>query len=168
VKARDHDAGRGEPAEKAARVVAKFLATAVRQGRGTKRTIAQQVRQGQPLRVIPVRALDYPPERRDEFALTLTEDCANWPIIVVIDHPDDPVVEINPDADVFCVSLDDWHELNAHIRSVNGVLRYVERVLDHGAALPVPFGEERRRFDKLVGADAASTAGSATAVPWLS
>lgn len=168
VKARDRDAGRGDSPEKAARVVGKFLEAAVRQGRGTKRTIAQHVLQGQPLRVIPVRALDYPSERREEFALALTEDCADWPIVVIIDHPNDPVVKINPDADVFCISLDDWHELNAHVRSVNGVLRYIERVLGHGAALAVPFGEERRRFAKLVEADAASTAGSTTAVPWLS
>ncbi|MGH3947578.1 MAG: SEC-C domain-containing protein [Pseudonocardiaceae bacterium] len=168
VKARDRDAGRRDSPEKAERVVGKFLDAAVRQGRGTKRTIGQYARQAQPLRVLPVRALGYPQERRDEFALTLAEDCADWPIIVVIDHPNDPIVEVNPDADVFCVSLDDWHELNGHIRSVNGVLRYVQRVLDHGAALAVPFGEERRRFAKLVEADAASTVGSTTAVPWLS
>lgn len=168
VKARDHDAGRRDSPEKITRVVGKFLDAAVRQGRGTKRTIAQHVRQGQPLRVIPVRALGYPPARREELVLTLAEDCADWPIIVVIDHPNDPVVEVTPDADVFCVSLDDWRELNGHIRSVNGVLRYVQRVLGHGAALAVPFGEERCRFAKLVGADAASTVGSATAVPSLS
>jgi hypothetical protein len=168
VKARDGDAGLDDSPEKAARVIRKFLDAAVRQGRGSKRTIAQHVQRGQPLRVIPVRALSYPPERREEFALTLPEDCANWPIIVVVDHPNNPVVEVTSDPDVFCVSLGDWHELNAHIRSVNGVLRYVERVLDHGATLAVPFGEESRRFSALVAADAVSTAGSPTAVPWLS
>lgn len=168
VKARDRHAGRSDSPEKSARVVAKFLDAAVRQGRGTKRTIAQHVRQGHPLRVTPVRALGYPPERQEDFALALTEDCADWPIIVVIDHPNDPVVEVAPDSDVFCISLDDWRELNGHIRSVNGVLRYVQRVLDHGQALTVAFGEERRRFAELAEADEASTAGSATAVPWLS
>jgi hypothetical protein len=79
--------------QRKARVVAKFLDAAVRQGRGAKRTIAQQVRQGNPLRVTSVRALGYPPERQEDFALTLTKDCADWPIIVVIDHPNDPVVE---------------------------------------------------------------------------
>jgi hypothetical protein len=168
VKTRDAEAGSGDDHNKAIRKIRKYARNAVSQGRGSLRTIKDCQREGQPLCATPVRALSYPTECRADFALSLDMDTTNWPLIVVIDHPLDIEVNLETDANVFYITLDDWSELNSHIRSVNGVIRYVERALQAQAVLTVPLGAERRRFAVLAEADAASTAGSRTAVPWLS
>ncbi|MFI1997072.1 SEC-C domain-containing protein [Actinoplanes sp. NPDC020271] len=87
---------------------------------------------------------------REPFFVDLIQDCSQWPIIVIVDHPLNPHVTLPTYHDAFCISLPDWYEINRHLRSIHEVLRYVGRVLEHGADVAVPLSHEYDRFSSLV------------------
>ncbi|MGI5157492.1 hypothetical protein [Microbispora sp. CA-102843] len=151
VKSREPGVGLQDSQEKAESSVRKFINAAARQGSGSKRTIQKHQGLGRPLQAIPVRAFEFPEEIRETFALELSADCDKWPTIVVVDHPQDPQFAITPPPGVFCISLNDWRELLKCVRSVTGVLLYVERVM--GSTLTTVFGAEHLRFAKVCEAD---------------
>lgn len=139
---------------------------AYRQGKGSRRKIALRQAEGSTVVAFPVRADHWAEEDRQAVALLLTMDVADWPVIVVLDHPNvdglDP-----PFADAFWITTADWLELNRALRSVTAVLTYVRRVLDAGA-LTVPLGHEVDRFRAVVEADARyAEGGGPMSRPWL-
>lgn len=132
--------------------VLKAGSKAARQAAGSLRSIRMAQEQGDPLVALPVRTAGLPSAAQAQAAMALTAGIGPWHAVIVIDHPAaDGVV---PPADgCFWITLADWHELWAALRSVTGMLTYVRRVLDAG--MSVPLGEEPRRFARMVQADVA-------------
>ncbi|MBG6138415.1 hypothetical protein [Longispora fulva] len=78
-------------------------------------------------------------------------DAETWPIVVIISHPDDPVVSFPASTDTLFLSLTDWRQLHSMIRSTYGVIDYVRRALASGVS--VPLGREADRYRLLSEAD---------------
>ena len=168
VKARSRHEGLRDSEDSAVRWVSKHVERAVRQGRGSKRTIVAHFSEGDPLTAVPVRALSLGGADRGAFRVSIDTDCAEWPIIVVVAHPLDPEVMLPVYDDAFCISLNDWHQLNRHLRSIHELLRYIGRVLEGGQDVTVPLGHESYRFASLVEWDTAYAAQDKGARPWVS
>jgi hypothetical protein len=135
VKSRDKNIGLDDSDERAAAWCRSKADEAVRQGRGTRRTIAAQE-----IRSTSLRGYERLLPRRDD-----------WPIVVVIDHPRNPKLELEAHPDVFYVSLEDWLELHVRIRSSAGLIEYVRRALETG--LTPLLGDEQSRYRVLAEAD---------------
>ncbi|MFC9976842.1 SEC-C domain-containing protein [Spirillospora sp. NPDC127200] len=144
VKSREHGPGLRDGAAKAERLIRKSVSAAIRQGQGSIRTIQYYQQVGAPLKAIPVRALDLPEHCREKFSCELSMPCDKWPIIVIVEHPDAPSIDLDLPANVFCITLFDWEMLYRSIRSVSGVLEYVELML--GLKFPTILGHEAERF----------------------
>ncbi|MGI8447903.1 MAG: YecA family protein [Streptosporangiaceae bacterium] len=56
---------------------------------------------------------------------------------------------------MFYISLNDWSELNRHLRSIHELLRYIHKVLDRGEDVRVPIGHEFDRYKSFVASEAA-------------
>lgn len=164
VKSRDPSAS-----ETGAARILKRASKAYKQGIGSLREIARHRDSGQPLSAIPVRAQELGTDEQRVCEIRLDFDVDAWPVVVIIDHPDADGV-IPPEGERgFWITLNDWHGLNRALRSVSGLLEYMERVQAHGATLSVPLGAELDRFATLVEADAEySASGPTTSRPWLS
>jgi hypothetical protein len=165
VKSRARSAAASDNAEDAQRWLRREYESAIRQGEGTRRTIGLRWAGGDPVLATAVRALAYP-SRHEEFAVELG-DPASWPIVVVLDHPAGEETDLPRHDHVFVVSLEDWEDLNHHVRSVNGLLRYISRVLEAQIDGTVPFGRERDRFYQVAEADSASASAREGSVPWF-
>lgn len=153
VKSRSPSAAAGESPDVAERRVRGFIEHAIRQGDGTRREILRRAATADPVRAMPVRALSFPVREREQFAVTLTSHCADWPLVVIVDHPANPLFSLDLPPKVFCTSLSDWRNLYLNLRSVRQVLRYVERALTREAFQP-RFGAEVERFSRFVTDDA--------------
>lgn len=170
VKSRNPDAAvRDGSAEKVQGWIDKHGAKAYRQGKGTRRQLQGRQAEGRPVVATSVRAAHLPPDDQEKAALLLDMDLAEWPIIVVFDHPHAHQAVAPEPAEVFWITLPDWHSLHQAIRSTTGLLDYIHRVL---ASHPTPrwtLGTERRRFDEVVQADRtyASEGGRRWARPYL-
>ena len=140
---------------------------AYRQGQGTRRQIGEKQKSGEILTAYPVRTENWAPEVRGEAALSLDMDVSGWPTIIVVDHPN--VDGTQPTrTDAFWITPDDWLMLNRAIRSVTGLLIYVERSLEGGPGVCPPLGHEDERFRQMVQADAVFfSAGGKRSRPWL-
>ncbi|ACZ83212.1 SEC-C domain-containing protein [Streptosporangium roseum] len=149
VKSREPAPGLRDSKDKAERVVRKYIEAAIKQGYGSKRTIQLHLASGKPLSATPVRALDFPSVHSSIFALKLSRSCEQWPIIVIVDHPRNPIFSLSVPPGVFCISLLDWEQLHEHTRSVSGILRYIDLVFK--SRLPTVIGREEERFSKLAG-----------------
>jgi hypothetical protein len=167
VKARETTAAARDDPEAARRWLNREFESAVQQGYGTRRTVRSRQVAGDPVRATSVRALDFAVDRRDEFGVVLKDDPTGWPIVVVLDHPKSLDICVTVPDGVFVCTLDDWHQLNHAIRSVSGVVRYIQRVLEVQAAGPFRLGQERDRFAAFARADAEFAAEKATSVPWF-
>lgn len=164
VKSRAPD---GRP-DKAAEWVRKHLARAVRQGKGSARTIEMAHDRDEPVTVHPVRCSSLAPEIRDRFSVPLDQlAIGRWFHIVILEVPHAQGLEIEVPDDVFVVTLKDWRELHRAIRSVTGILEYASRIID--SDVNVPLGAERVRFQALVAADAehSHAARRSTSRPWF-
>lgn len=150
VKSRLVRVGKSDSHSEAVAWLNKHVERAVRQGRGSKRTIAAHRGKGQPLSATPVRALVLGADERDVLQVTLDIDCSDWPIIVVVSHPSYHDAILPAYEDAFCVTLEDWHQLNYHLRSTHELLRYITKVMESGADVAVPLGRESDRFASLV------------------
>ncbi len=163
VKTRDPDS-RSETGES---WLAKQGERAYRQGQGTRRQIGEQQKAGEIVTAFPVRAEDWSPEVREKVGLPLDMNVSDWPTIIVVDHPDiDGTQPTRTDA--FWITTDDWLMLNHAIRSVTGLLIYVERALEAGPHACPKLGYEAGRFERMVQADAKyAAAGGTRSRAWL-
>lgn len=56
-----------------------------------------------------------------------------WPAAVIIDHPEIPEgLTLEQSSDTLWITLADWRELHAHLRSTAAVISYVSRALGSG------------------------------------
>jgi hypothetical protein len=148
--------------------ITKRLQKAYDQGRGTRREIARRRDSGTPASATPLRAADLDESDRAAMTLRLDEAVESWPVIIIVDSPHVDGLQPPEHSDAFWITTDDWQMLNAALRSVTGLLVYVERVLAHGDVSAVPLGHEAGRFHQIVAADATyAAAGEATSRPWL-
>lgn len=168
VKARDPLAAALDSHAATERKIRAFVKQATSQARGTRREIIRRYRACDPVHVLPVRAFEFEPQERATFAVPLTDSCAHWPTVVIIDHPGRHVVDVSHDPDTFVISLDDWRGLYIHLRSVTHVLRYVVRMMQLRDEMRVPFGWERDRFATVAALDAWYAEGSRTWKPLVS
>ena len=170
VKAREPAAAANDDAEGSKRWLQKQYGAAVRQGQGTRRTIEQHRASGMPVNVIPARALGFPAAEHGAFSLPLDIDPSGWPILVVLAHPLARGVTVPIEDGVLAITLDDWRILNRRVRSVNGLVRYVNRLIDAAlpAGNPVMLGHEAERFAALAHADDVAPGDWGTSVPWFS
>ncbi|HUW87872.1 MAG TPA: SEC-C metal-binding domain-containing protein [Candidatus Paceibacterota bacterium] len=147
--------------------LAKHGERAYRQGQGTRRQIGEKQKSGEILTAYPVRTENWALKVRGEAALSLDMDVSGWPTIIVVDHPN--VDGTQPTrTDAFWITPDDWLMLNRAIRSVTGLLIYVERSLEAGPRVCPPLGHEDERFRQMVQADAVfSSTGGKSSRPWL-
>lgn len=170
VKSRDPDAAAADDNAAAARWIRKRYAEAVRQGEGTRRAIDLVRRSGDPVSAIPMRALEFSPPERAPFRLALDEEAAHWPVLVVLDHPLARGITVPVEDRVLAITLEDWRSLNHRVRSVNGLVRYVNRLV--AASVPagnaVALGQEQSRFAVLADADEVAPGDWGTSVPWFS
>ncbi len=155
VKSRDPAAAaRDDSADKVQGWINKHGMRAYRQGKGTRRQLLARQAEGCPVMAVPVRAAHLPFEYQQKAGLILDMDVAQWPTVVVIDHPAaDRAVAPMP-ADALWITLADWLELHRAIRSTTGLLDYIYRVL---ASDPTPgwtLGTEQHRFAEVVRSDA--------------
>lgn len=167
VKSREPAAACADDRDRSESWVRKNVKKAIDQGRGTKRALTD-ARRLSPIELCPVRALDAPAGRRQEFIRPVSADVSAWPIIVVVEHPGAPEMDLGLDDDVFAITTRDWEFLNTAIRSVAGLLDYVDRCMRYRPVFSVPLGRETDRFDEICRADAATDDGSSTWAPWLS
>jgi SEC-C motif len=132
---------------------------AYRQASGTKRQIRLLQEAGAPVTAHPFRAAEWSDDDRRASGLELNMDVSSWPTIIIVDHSDiDGTVPTRTDA--FWITAEDWLWLNRALRSVTGLLIYVERILESEGEARRPLGHESERFQRMVEADAASAAQS--------
>lgn len=168
VKSRSRREGRNDSAEEAERWVKKHVERAVRQGRGSRRTIRAYQNANKPLSVTPVRIMTVSEPERSNSQVVLNTDCSDWPVVVVIDHPSNPSVVLPIYDNTFCISLHDWRTLNENLRSTHDTLRYIRDVIDSQPDVSVPLGYESDRFASRVDLDRNFSTGNARAKPWTS
>lgn len=90
---------------------------------------------------------------------------ADWPAVVLVDHPHAPPIEIRRVPNALCMTMGDWMNLHDRLRSTASVIEYAHRALD--SRLHPRLGEEQRRYMRLAQADSeyASRPGSLPIVP---
>jgi hypothetical protein len=105
--------------------------------------------------------MSLPTTAHSQFEVQLSDNSyESWPIIVIVDHPGNPPVALPYYRDAFAITLNDWRELNKHLRSIHEILRYVKDVLAQGPQVSVPLGAEFDRFASLVDFEASSLSGT--------
>jgi SEC-C motif-containing protein len=141
---------------------------AYRQGSGTRRQIGLHQTSGAPVIAFPVRAVGWSDDDRQKARLVLDMDVSSWPTIIIVDHPDAEGV-VPTQADAFWITTEDWLWLNRALRSVTGLLIYVERILRSDGEASLPLGHEGERFGLVIDVDAAfAAARGGRSSPWLS
>lgn len=165
VKARDPEkAGQDSPA-RARKWAQKYTALALRQGLGTKREIARRLALGTPLAVVPARAASLPEETKKLYVRLMDQDTTHWPVVVILDHPSLPVIDLEFNDHCLWFTYNDWLELQVRLRSTSATIHYVQRALRdrlHGR-----LGEEALRYAALYAADLDSVAASPGRLPML-
>jgi hypothetical protein len=137
VKSRDLTAGAKDDADRAERWCLKKGEHARRQGLGTRRRLEAGETSFVSLRGL-TRVL---PASR------------GWPIVVILDHPLVPSNRFRWGDGCLFMSMNDWVNLHARIRSTAGVVRYVNRAIEAG--VDIPLGHEAERYRALSQADVA-------------
>lgn len=165
VKARDPVKGINDSADRARAWVKKYADKAMTQGLGTKRELARRQAMGSPMVVFPVRAADLPTEARLRYKCSVRQDSRDWPVIVILDHPQMPEVDLGFVPEVVWFGFSDWRELQRRLRSTSAAIDYVHRVLRDG--MHVLLWQEAKRYAVLRAADEESVSGSVTGVPYL-
>ena len=165
VKARDPDSAASDSDTRVAAWIKKQAAIARDQGFGSKRELARRLKMSVPVVVTPVRATVLSNEQRKLYDLEISFLTDNWPIIVVLDHPRSPEIDLGFEPGVLSLTLKDWWELNRRIRSTAGLLDYCYRVND--GRIHVPLGREGTRYAAMQAADVEAARGFATSLPYL-
>ncbi len=169
VKSRGASVAEADSEIDAERWAKRELRKAVKQALWSRNELHRRWQSDEPVILRPVRALDVPERRQVEFDCELSVDPRRWPAIVVLDHPSIDGISVEmPSDDVFTITSVDWAELQRALRSVAGLLEYVDRCLDQRDVLEMPLGEEFERFNALCEADSATDDSGPTWGPWLS
>jgi len=148
VKSRDSSAA--DTPERAEQWIRKHAQTARTQADGTRRRLAQR------------REITFTSLRGYERILG---GSCGWPAVVIIDHDAiPPGLQLLRSTNTLWITLADWRELHAHLRSAAAVISYVSRALECG--LQPALGDEVSRYRALAQADAAAPGGPAS-VPML-
>lgn len=128
---------------RAERWIRKNAQAARRQADGTRRRLAQS------------RDVTFTSLRGYTRTLSAIE---GWPAVVIIEHPAVPEgLMLEREKHTLWITLDDWRELHAHLRSTAAVISYVNRALRSG--LHVALGAEAERYLALASVDAAAYGG---------
>ncbi len=165
VKARDPALGAADSAERAAAWIRKHAVQAAKQGNGTRRELARRRDGGSPMVVYPVRAAGMTGDLKERYAMRIDGLVENWPILVILDHPQMPQVDLGFHNDVVWFTFADWWNLHRRLRSTTATLSYVRRVLRDG--VHVPLGHEASRYAALRSADGQPREGSVTGLLYL-
>ena len=135
---------------RAERWIHKNAEAARRQAEGTRRRLSQS------------RAVTFTSLRGYTRTLSAVD---RWPAVVVIDHPLAPAsVQLPHSEETLWITIEDWRELHARLRSTATVIAYVRRALE--SRLHPPLGGEADRYLALAQADAAAYGGPSS-VPML-
>lgn len=165
VKSREPSKGGSDSEDRATAWVRKNAQKAMKQGVGTRRELARRQAAGSPLIVWPVRAAHLPTEVRQRYACSVSQVTDDWPIIVVIDHPKCPEVDLGFQPGVLWITFEDWSALQRRLRSTAALINYTRRVLHD--ELHVPLGSELERYRAMRSADEEAALRSANGVPYL-
>jgi hypothetical protein len=164
VKSRDPDAASADTSNRVQAWIDKHGTKAAQQAAGTRRELIRRRDAGQPVLAVPVRVQHLPLDEQRAAGLLLDMEIDSWPTIVVLDHPLAANCRSPLPANVFWITLGDWHALHQAIRSTTGVLTYVHRVLAADPVSQWTLGTEELRYAVFANADmaaAASEGGSA-------
>lgn len=165
VKARDPDSVRSDSEERATSWVRKQAVKACNQGVGTKRELARRRAAGEPVVVSPVRAAALSEESRRRYELTVSAETEDWPIIVVLDHPLCPEIDLGLESGVIWLTFQDWLALHRRLRSTVALLNYCQRILSD--KIHVPLGREAQRYATMSAADEEAASSVSGSLPYL-
>ena len=166
VKARDPLKARNDSEKRALAWVLKNAHKARKQGLGTKRELARRQSSGSPMIVFPVRAARLERETRQRYLYSISQDVRKWPVIIVIDHPQAPEVDLGFIPGVVTFTFEDWREIQLRLRSTSAMIEYVTRALQNKHH--VPLGREGERYAAMRAADEALAAASSSSMqPYL-
>ena len=165
VKSRDPKKARLDSPSRTILWVQKQARKARDQGLGAKREIARRRSLGDPVIVSPVRAAALSDDSRRRYEFEITGYTQGWPIIVVLDHPACPELDLGFERGIVWLLSTDWKELHYRIRSISGLLEYCERIMldSHHVCL----GREIDRYAAMRAADVKFVGNSPTSVPYL-
>lgn len=133
VKSREQEVGLADDADRAALWIRKHAAKALRQVKGTRRSLRTG---GQ---FTSMRG----------YPRTLSAN-TDWPAVVIIDHPLDVPLDLGDEPGVVWLTLTDWLNLHDRLRSTRAVIDYVELALASGHSCLL--GRERDRYARLAAA----------------
>ena len=165
VKTREPAIGLTDSVERARAWVKKNAEKAVKQGLGTKRELSRRKEMGTPIVAFPVRALNLSEQARERYKCYISYDTRDWPVIVILDHPQMPDIDLGFTPGVVYFGFNDWSELQRRLRSTFATINYVHRILRDN--LHVPLWQEASRYIAVYGADEASANDSVTTFPYL-
>lgn len=166
VKARDPRKARNDSEERARSWIRKNACKAIKQGRGTKRELARRQSSGSPISVFPVRAARLERETRQRYLHSISQDIREWPVIIAIDHPQAPEVDLGFIPGVVSFTFEDWREIQLRLRSTSAMIKYVTRALQNEHH--VPLGREGERYAAMRAADEELAAASSSSMqPYL-
>lgn len=165
VKARDPQIGQIDTEARARSWICKNANNAKKQGLGTKRELSNRQKSGKPIVVWPVRAAHLPEDIRQKYGCLVTQDINEWPIIVIVDHPQIPKIDLEFVPGIVWFTFRDWLELQRRLRSTAATIEYVQRILLDKST--VTLGYEAERYAAMRLADERSTNGSDTLLPYL-
>lgn len=127
VKARDPDLAATDMSEKANRWASQQITRAVSQAKGSRREIERRLNAEETLGVLPERVAHLPQDEAAGYILPIEGTVADWPSIVVIDHPR---ADLEVGSDCLIISKEDWLGLYQLLGSVSAMIRYAARVRD--------------------------------------
>ena len=165
VKSREPLKAQGDSEERARSWVRKTAYKAMGQGLGVKRELARRQKNGNPLVVAPVRAAHLSPDVRERYAFSISIDTEAWPVIVIVDHPRMPDIDLGFVPGAVWLTFQDWLELQRRLRSTAATIHYVQRALcdlNH-----VALGHEAERYAAMRVADELAARGSPSEGPYL-
>lgn len=129
VKARDPERIGSDTPERANNWAAKEIAKAVKQANGSRREMLRRLDAGEILVAIPERVAHLDEDDQAPYALPIDRSVADWPAIIVINHPD---ANLHVGSDDLILSRSDWLALYEVLGSVSAMIRYAVRVRDSG------------------------------------
>jgi hypothetical protein len=166
VKSRDPLKGQSDAEERAIAWVSKNARKAMEQGLGTKRELARRRSNCTPMVVLPVRASHLPADVKRRYECFINYDSQDWPVIVIIDHPKMPEIDLGFVPGVVWFTFKDWGEIQRRLRSASATIDYVKRILRDN--IHVMLGQEMERYSAMRKADEEAALRSVTGTPYLS
>ena len=166
VKARDPLKARNDSEKRARSWILQNARKAMKQGLGTKRELARRQSSGSPMIVFPVRAARLERGTRQRYLYSISQDVREWPVIIVIDHPQAPEVDLGFIPGLVSFTFEDWREIQLRLRSTSAMIEYVTRALQNEHH--VPLGREGERYATMRAADEELAAASSSSIqPYL-